>query len=141
MDLCGTREREQRNHSLKYESDCVRIGIGIKIFINRGSFVRDRFVKFLSSTPQSNRNILSVLEQVFIPAVSIQVGNRTYQVPIISFVPFPGGQRKIAIVHFFCSCTICFAVVPCFCSCAFCLADVLKLCNIPTYNFADVQMK
>ncbi len=28
-----------------------------------------------------------------------------------------------------------------FCSCAFCLADVLKLCIIPTYNFADVQMK
>ena len=25
----------------------------------------------------------------------------------------PGGQMKIAIVHFFCSCTICFAVVPC----------------------------
>ncbi len=35
------------------------------------------------------------------------------------------GQRKIAIVHFLCSCTICFAVVPCilqlcffFCRCA-----------------------
>ncbi len=31
---------------------------------------RDRFVEFLSSTPQSNGNILSVSEQVFIPAVS-----------------------------------------------------------------------
>ncbi len=28
-----------------------------------------------------------------------------------------------------------------FCSCAFCLADALKLCIIPTYNFADVHMK
>jgi hypothetical protein len=28
-----------------------------------------------------------------------------------------------------------------FCSCAFCFADVLKLYIIPTYNFADVQMK
>jgi hypothetical protein len=28
-----------------------------------------------------------------------------------------------------------------FCSCAFSFGDVLKLCNIPTYNFADVQMK
>jgi hypothetical protein len=28
-----------------------------------------------------------------------------------------------------------------FCSCAFSFADVLKLCIIPTYNFADVQMK
>ncbi len=33
-------------------------------------FARDRFVEFLPSTPQSNGNILSVLEQVFIPAVS-----------------------------------------------------------------------
>ncbi len=33
-------------------------------------FARDRFVEFLSSTPQSNGNILSVSEQVFIPAVS-----------------------------------------------------------------------
>jgi hypothetical protein len=33
-------------------------------------FARDHFVQFLSSTPQSNGNILSVLEQVFIPAVS-----------------------------------------------------------------------
>ncbi len=60
---------EQRNHVLKYESDCVIIGIGIKIWIVEG-FVRDCFVEFLSSTPQSNGNILSVLEQVFIPAVS-----------------------------------------------------------------------
>jgi hypothetical protein len=34
------------------------------------SFARDCFVEFLSSTPQSNRNFLSVPEQVFIPAVS-----------------------------------------------------------------------
>ncbi len=32
--------------------------------------MRDCFVEFSSSTPQSNGNILSVLEQVFIPAVS-----------------------------------------------------------------------
>ncbi len=61
--------REQRNHCLKYESDCVSIGFGIKRWIMRG-FVRDCFVEFLSSTPQSNQNILSVPEQVFIPAVS-----------------------------------------------------------------------
>ncbi len=35
-----------------------------------GGFARDCFVEFLSSTPQSNGNILSVLEQVFISAVS-----------------------------------------------------------------------
>ncbi len=34
---------EQRNHGLKYESDCVRIGIGIKIFMNRGSFCKRSF--------------------------------------------------------------------------------------------------
>ncbi len=33
-------------------------------------FARDCFVEFLSSTPQSNGKILSVLEQVFILAVS-----------------------------------------------------------------------
>jgi hypothetical protein len=33
-------------------------------------FARDFFVEFLSSTPQSNQNILSVPEQVFILAVS-----------------------------------------------------------------------
>ncbi len=33
-------------------------------------FTRDHFVEFLSSTPQLNGNILSVSEQVFIPAVS-----------------------------------------------------------------------
>jgi hypothetical protein len=33
-------------------------------------FVKECFVEFLSSTPQSNQNILSVPEQVFIPAVS-----------------------------------------------------------------------
>ncbi len=35
LQLC---HGEQRNHCLKYESDCVRIGIGIKIFMNRGRF-------------------------------------------------------------------------------------------------------
>ncbi len=60
---------EQRNHVVKYEWDCVIIGIGIKIWIVEG-FARDCFVKFLSSAPQSNGNIISVLEQVFIPAVS-----------------------------------------------------------------------
>ncbi len=35
--------REQRNHGLKYESDCVRIGIGIKIFMNRGRFYERSF--------------------------------------------------------------------------------------------------
>jgi hypothetical protein len=39
-------------------------------------FARDHLVDFLSSTPQSNGNILSVLEQVFIPAVShIKIAN------------------------------------------------------------------
>jgi hypothetical protein len=59
--------REQRNHGLEYESDCVCIRIGIEIFMNRGSFCKRLF---LSSTLQSNGNILSVSEQVFIPAVS-----------------------------------------------------------------------
>jgi hypothetical protein len=47
-----------------------------------------------------------------------------------------------------CHCAFYFAVVQfvlqlchVFCSCAFSFADVLKLCTIPTYNFADVQMK
>jgi hypothetical protein len=62
-------EGEQRNHGFKYESDCVRIGIGIKIFMNRGRFCERCSIEFLSSTPQSNRNILSVSEQVFIPTV------------------------------------------------------------------------
>jgi hypothetical protein len=35
--------REQRNHGLKYESDCVHIGIGIKIFMNHGSFYERLF--------------------------------------------------------------------------------------------------
>ncbi len=48
---------EKRNHGLKYESDCVSIGIGIKIWIVEG-FVRDCFVEFLSSTPQSNKKNL-----------------------------------------------------------------------------------
>ncbi len=33
-------------------------------------FARDGFVEFSSSTPQSNGDILSLSEQVFIPAVS-----------------------------------------------------------------------
>ncbi len=57
------------HHGLKYESDCVSIGVGIKIWIVEG-FARDCFVEFLSSTPQSNQNILTVPEQVFIPAMS-----------------------------------------------------------------------
>jgi hypothetical protein len=45
-------------------------------------FARDCFIEFLSSTPQLNGNILSVSEQVFIPAVShmnianVHVGTR-----------------------------------------------------------------
>ncbi len=35
--------REQRNHGLKYESDCIHIGIGIKIFMNRGRFCERSF--------------------------------------------------------------------------------------------------
>jgi hypothetical protein len=42
---------EQGNHGLKYDSDCVSIGIGIKISIVKG-FVRDYFFEFLSSTQQ-----------------------------------------------------------------------------------------
>jgi hypothetical protein len=34
---------EQRNHGLKYESDCVRKGIGIKIFMNLGRFCERLF--------------------------------------------------------------------------------------------------
>jgi hypothetical protein len=63
--------REQRNHGIKYESDCVCKGIGIKIFMNCGRFCERSFiVEFSSSTPQSNGSILSVSEQVFIPNVS-----------------------------------------------------------------------
>ncbi len=50
-------ESEQRNRGLKYKWDCVSKGIGIEIWIMEG-FARDCFVEFLSSTPQSNRNIL-----------------------------------------------------------------------------------
>ncbi len=35
--------REQRNHGLKYESDCVHIGIGIKIFMNCVRFCKRSF--------------------------------------------------------------------------------------------------
>ncbi len=64
--------REQRNHGLKNESDCVRIGISIKKFMNHGRYCERSYniIEFLSSTPQSNGSILSVSEQVFIPAVS-----------------------------------------------------------------------
>jgi hypothetical protein len=51
------------------------------------------------------------------------------------------GQRKIAIVHFFAVVQFVLQLCHVFCSCAFCLADMVKLCFIPTYNFADVQMK
>ncbi len=56
--------------------------------MNRGRIARDRFVEFLSSTPQLNGNILSVSEQVFIPAVShmkianVHVGNTRQNVRI-----------------------------------------------------------
>ncbi len=40
--LC-TLLREQRNHGLKYESDCVRIIIGIKIFMSHGRFCKRLF--------------------------------------------------------------------------------------------------
>ncbi len=56
--------REQRNHGLKYEEWIVE------------GFVRDCFVEFLSSTPQSNKNILSVSEKVFILTVSnVKIAN------------------------------------------------------------------
>ncbi len=42
MDNCKIH-REQRNHDLKYESDCVRIGIGIKLFMNRGRICERSF--------------------------------------------------------------------------------------------------
>jgi hypothetical protein len=35
--------RDQRNHCLKYESDCVGIGIGIKIFMKRGRVCKRSF--------------------------------------------------------------------------------------------------
>ncbi len=49
--------KKQRNHGFKYESDCVSIGIGIEIWIMEG-FANECFVEFLSSTSQSNQNIL-----------------------------------------------------------------------------------
>ncbi len=42
-------------------------------------FARDHFVEFSSSTPQSNGNILSVSEQVFIPAVSYENCKRPHR--------------------------------------------------------------
>ncbi len=39
----GSIAWEQRNHGLKYESDCVRIGIGIKMFMNHGRFCKRSF--------------------------------------------------------------------------------------------------
>jgi hypothetical protein len=54
---------------------------------------------------------------------------------------FEGGQRKIAVFHFFAGVQFVLQLCHVFCSCAFFFADVLNLCIIPTYNFADVQMK
>jgi hypothetical protein len=39
----NTKVGEQRNHSLKYESYCVGIGIGVKMFMNRGRFCKRSF--------------------------------------------------------------------------------------------------
>jgi hypothetical protein len=43
---------KQRNHGLKYESDCVHIGIGVKKLCFVEDFARVGFVEFLSSTLQ-----------------------------------------------------------------------------------------
>jgi hypothetical protein len=51
-----------------------------------------------------------------------------------------GGQRKIAVFHFFAGVQFVLQLCHGFYSCAF-FADVLKLCIIPTYIFADLQMK
>jgi hypothetical protein len=40
----GSKDDEQRNHGLKYESDCVRIGISISIFMNCGRFWERSYV-------------------------------------------------------------------------------------------------
>jgi hypothetical protein len=74
-------------------------------------FVRDRFVEFSSSTLQSNGNILSVSEQVFIPAVSHKKIGVVYvfgyskctQNPKI--IPYPGFRYTLPVptvrwVHF-----------------------------------------
>jgi hypothetical protein len=54
---------------------------------------------------------------------------------------FTRWQRKITIAHFFAVVQFVLQLCHIFCSCVFCFADVLKLYIIPTYNFADVQMK
>jgi hypothetical protein len=51
------------------------------------------------------------------------------------------GKGKLPLCIFFAVVQFVLLLWHVFCSCAFCLADVLKLCIIPTYNFADVQMK
>jgi hypothetical protein len=51
------------------------------------------------------------------------------------------GKRKSPLCIFLAVVQFVLQLCHVFCSCAFCLADVLKLCIIPTYNFADVQMK
>jgi hypothetical protein len=67
-------------------------------------FARDHyFVEFSSSTPQSNVNILSVSEQVFIPAVShmkianIHVGTIHQNVRIALQFSYQFESRGIAI--------------------------------------------
>ena len=51
------------------------------------------------------------------------------------------GEGKSPLCIFFAVVQFVLQLCHVFCSCAFCLADVLKLCIIPTYIFADVQMK
>ncbi len=52
------------------------------------------------------------------------------------------GKGKLPLCILFCK-VLQFVLQLCyvFYSCAFSFADVLKLCTIPTYNFADVQKK
>jgi hypothetical protein len=51
------------------------------------------------------------------------------------------GKGKLLSSIFFADVQFVLQLCHAFCSCTFFLADVLKLCSIPTYNFADVQMK
>ncbi len=84
-----------------YSLSSLSTGIGVKYLWIVEVFARDRFVEFSSSTPQSNGNILSVLEQVFIPALSymkiaiVNVGTK-YQNTV--FIPAAVDVRSRSVI-------------------------------------------
>jgi hypothetical protein len=51
------------------------------------------------------------------------------------------GKGKLPLCIFFAIVQFVLQLCHVFCSCTFSFADMLKLCTIPTYKFADVQMK